>query len=192
MIIVSSFWIFQHIPYQFAKRFFSETHKEVVLQVMGGRSCSVSYWLGKTRASFQYGWRAFLQENHLVLGDVCVFELIKDKKNSMRVFLFREGNNSSKEKSHAVSCSSCYRRKFTGKNQFSFIYFSFFLFYFLFIFFVQIKLIKTIPSQKEAYLRTLGRSYHLPVFFKELKLSSLKIHSLWLNCNLLTLLGPKW
>lgn len=38
---------------------------------------------------FTSGWRAFVKDNTLQNGDVCIFELIKEKKAVMKVSIFR-------------------------------------------------------------------------------------------------------
>ncbi|XP_057445362.1 uncharacterized protein LOC130737570 [Lotus japonicus] len=56
----------------------------VVLQVLDGRTWSVSFNLGK----FNAGWKKFTSVNNLKVGDVCLFELNKRVPLSLKVLIF--------------------------------------------------------------------------------------------------------
>lgn len=42
------------------------------------------------KAKFEYGWKAFAQDNDLKVGDVCVFVLTKSIEISFDIAIFRE------------------------------------------------------------------------------------------------------
>ncbi|KAF5779383.1 putative transcription factor B3-Domain family [Helianthus annuus] len=83
-----------YVPVRFYRRCLGGYKKNVrcVLQMAqggswGGVNCRV---VNKSRAGL-YGqnWKKFSDENHLGLGDVCVFELINDVENVMKVTISR-------------------------------------------------------------------------------------------------------
>lgn len=83
--------MFQSIPCSFSKRYLSKMHKEVIFRVSDGRSWSVKYyWLKDSYAQFGSGWKAFVEDNHLNVGDFCVFEMLKDIDQAMTVFIYRD------------------------------------------------------------------------------------------------------
>lgn len=49
-----------------------------MLRVAGRGSWPVTYSTGKAQAKIGIGWGAFVLDNQLKVGDVCVFEVIKD------------------------------------------------------------------------------------------------------------------
>ncbi|MFS8033411.1 putative transcription factor B3-Domain family [Helianthus anomalus] len=86
--------VLQYVPVRFYRRCLGGYKKNVrcVLQMAqggswGGVNCRV---VNKSRAGL-YGqnWKKFSDENHLGLGDVCVFELINDVENVMKVTISR-------------------------------------------------------------------------------------------------------
>uniref|UniRef100_A0A2P2IW58 B3 domain-containing protein Os11g0197600-like n=1 Tax=Rhizophora mucronata TaxID=61149 RepID=A0A2P2IW58_RHIMU len=72
------------IPSQFARKYFKQ-HGNAVLCGLDGRSWSVDY----SNKRFSQGWKKFAQDNHLEVGDVCIFELIKGTEYSFNVAICR-------------------------------------------------------------------------------------------------------
>jgi len=70
---------------------------------------SVTLWISEERAwhvkfytnrssgqiNLSTGWVDFVKDNNLKIGNVCVFEQIKKTRISFRVFIFRDGEESS-------------------------------------------------------------------------------------------------
>ncbi|KAH8510797.1 hypothetical protein H0E87_008360 [Populus deltoides] len=81
---------FVAVPTEFSKRHLSGVSEHIKLQVSDGRQWPLR--LNKTqraRMIISRGWNEFKRENNLKEGDVCVFELIKNKKISLQVSMFR-------------------------------------------------------------------------------------------------------
>ncbi|XP_059643058.1 B3 domain-containing transcription factor VRN1-like [Cornus florida] len=75
------------LPLVFAQKYFA--HKQnIILRVSDGRTWSVKCSLGETNAKLNSGWKSFVQDNHLKVGDVCVFQLIKGVEPSLKVIIF--------------------------------------------------------------------------------------------------------
>ncbi|XP_057445202.1 B3 domain-containing transcription factor VRN1-like isoform X1 [Lotus japonicus] len=72
-----------HISSLFAKKYLKNA-TDVLLQVLDGRTWSVSFNLGK----FNAGWKKFASVNNLKVGDVCLFELNKSVPHSLKVLIF--------------------------------------------------------------------------------------------------------
>lgn len=74
----------------FVKEHCNQVHDNAILRVLGERAWPVKlgHW-GRGRIRFQSGWRTFLRDNHLEIGDVCVFELISNIKPLFDVVFFR-------------------------------------------------------------------------------------------------------
>ncbi|KAA8547270.1 hypothetical protein F0562_003866 [Nyssa sinensis] len=77
-----------NIPLSFAEKYFTDK-QNIVLRVSDGRTSSVKCHLGSCNAKFCRGWCSFAQDNNLKVGDVCVFELIKEIEPSLKVIIFR-------------------------------------------------------------------------------------------------------
>ncbi|KAL2324244.1 hypothetical protein Fmac_023302 [Flemingia macrophylla] len=95
------------IPTNFVKEYLKEKPKDFLLQVLEGR-WTVSYRNGR----FCTGWNKFASDNHLNVGDVCVFELIiKSRSYCFKVTIIRLSEE---------TCSPAMReaRKFTSENPF--------------------------------------------------------------------------
>ncbi|KAM7510949.1 hypothetical protein LguiB_009824 [Lonicera macranthoides] len=73
----------------FVDRYFSTKNKvvNVTLGVPDGRTWPVKYTSCTRKLS--KGWRTFASGNHLEVGDVCIFELIKGFTNFLNVVIFR-------------------------------------------------------------------------------------------------------
>ncbi|RVW57610.1 B3 domain-containing transcription factor VRN1 [Vitis vinifera] len=83
-----------NIPIWFVERYFKTDDKSITLWGSDGRTWSTSYRLGRRRngkrvAELLYsGWKIFVQDNQLKLGDVCVFVLIKSPGILLKVVIF--------------------------------------------------------------------------------------------------------
>nr|XP_010315610.1 uncharacterized protein LOC101244431 isoform X3 [Solanum lycopersicum] len=73
----------------FARKYFLENDGNLVLRVSGSGSWSVKCTITTASAKFNYGWKTFVLENELKLGDVCVFEVIKGGQLFVDVTIFR-------------------------------------------------------------------------------------------------------
>ncbi|KAF8405107.1 hypothetical protein HHK36_010005 [Tetracentron sinense] len=81
-------WSHKNMRLSFATRYFKGL-QNVTLRVLDGRTWSVWCTYGKTSAKICGGWKAFVRDNYLEEGDVCVFELIKRKHIELKVTIFR-------------------------------------------------------------------------------------------------------
>ncbi|XP_060970503.1 B3 domain-containing protein REM19-like [Cannabis sativa] len=76
------------VPFPFAKTYLSKS-QDVILKVQNGRrTWSVDYicrqYKGSSSTRFDCGWKAFVRDNDLKVGDVCAFVL----KKSIGIILF--------------------------------------------------------------------------------------------------------
>ena len=81
---------------EFVEAYFNKEHSHVILQLPGGKAWPMKYYVSKQtkqRAKLISGWMAFALDNHLAVGDVCVFELINRTENILTVKIFRNMNN---------------------------------------------------------------------------------------------------
>ncbi|POO02674.1 B3 DNA binding domain containing protein, partial [Trema orientale] len=88
-------------PHDFARRHLKNKLKDAILIVPhGGRRRTWSAYYNfivrenKVKARFQSGWMAFVRDNDLEVGDVCVFILLESTKTTFRVAIFRFNGNS--------------------------------------------------------------------------------------------------
>ncbi|CAN4090541.1 unnamed protein product [Withania somnifera] len=72
-----------------ARKFLSSRHSDVVLQVSSKRRWAVKCTLGISNAKFSAGWKEFVLDNNLKVGDVCVFEWVSRSKFLFNVIIFR-------------------------------------------------------------------------------------------------------
>lgn len=87
----------QHVPKKFAETYINKQEVEFSLRVMDGRSWFVRYKVNKklnkrgtydrTAEILNPGWRTFVKDNNVEVGDVCIFELISNIENHTSVFL---------------------------------------------------------------------------------------------------------
>ncbi|XP_061340028.1 B3 domain-containing protein Os11g0197600-like [Gastrolobium bilobum] len=70
-----------HVPVQFAKKYLKKKERIILLQVLDGGTWHCSYSQGKIVA----GWKKFVSENNLKVGDVCLFELTNSQGLSLQV-----------------------------------------------------------------------------------------------------------
>ncbi|XP_061336822.1 B3 domain-containing transcription factor VRN1-like isoform X2 [Gastrolobium bilobum] len=74
-----------HIPFQFAEKYLKKKEGNIHLQGLDGGTWHCDYRLGKINA----GWKKFVSDNNLKVGDVCLFELTKSQGLSFKVQIFR-------------------------------------------------------------------------------------------------------
>ncbi|KAK9012983.1 hypothetical protein V6N11_041010 [Hibiscus sabdariffa] len=95
-----------NIPYKFAKRCFKKSG-EITLRVSDGRTWVMNYKRKVTSAKFlRNNWRAFVLDNNLKVGDICVFELIKENEKLLEVSIFSAAHAASWSSSRLVSRKS--------------------------------------------------------------------------------------
>ncbi|XP_060216998.1 B3 domain-containing protein Os01g0723500-like [Lycium barbarum] len=93
---VHLFW--QSIRFTFARKYLRENYNNLVLRVPGRGSWSVKCHLRTYRAEILDGWKAFVLENKLKLGDVCVLEVIRGTPLFIDVTIFREAGSMPSQK----------------------------------------------------------------------------------------------
>ncbi|KAL5557174.1 hypothetical protein UlMin_039410 [Ulmus minor] len=84
-----------NLPTDFSRRYLSNNNDDVILKVSDGRTWSIKfsfkmYGERTTIARLLYGWKTFVQDNDLQVGDVCVFVLTRSSKTSFEVVIFRD------------------------------------------------------------------------------------------------------
>ncbi|XP_016490744.2 B3 domain-containing protein LOC_Os12g40080 isoform X1 [Nicotiana tabacum] len=71
-----------------ARKFFATKHSDVVLQNSSKRSWAVKCSLGTVNAKLTSGWKEFVLDNNLKVGDVCVFERVSTSKLLFNVIIY--------------------------------------------------------------------------------------------------------
>ncbi|KAE8718496.1 hypothetical protein F3Y22_tig00110013pilonHSYRG00383 [Hibiscus syriacus] len=88
------------IPLDFAREFLTKHKCNLTLCNSAGKTWPVGYYMNagnrKLRAQLYGGWKAFVQDNHLCVGDICVFEVIKLHEILLRVNIYPVVENASK------------------------------------------------------------------------------------------------
>ncbi|KAK8511517.1 hypothetical protein V6N12_038119 [Hibiscus sabdariffa] len=88
------------IPLDFAREFLTKHKCNLTLCNSDGKTWPVTYYVNagnkKLRAQLYGGWQAFVQDNHLGAGDICVFEVIKLHEILLRVHIYPVVENASK------------------------------------------------------------------------------------------------
>ena len=99
---IESYWIFhshlfQNIASNFAKEYLRKRNNDIIRCVSNGATWTVKFQFWKsetrTRAKFGVGWKAFVQDNNLKVGDVCVLELINNIEVAFKVAIFRDAKD---------------------------------------------------------------------------------------------------
>lgn len=81
-------WIFQKIPYRFSMEHLPSIKSEIVLRNLSGKCWTVNSiptLKVQTLHTFCGGWMAFVRDNDIQMGDICIFELVG--KCEMRVHI---------------------------------------------------------------------------------------------------------
>ncbi|KAL6144869.1 hypothetical protein ACLB2K_055559 [Fragaria x ananassa] len=76
-------------PAEFLKKNQIKDAANVILRVSNGKTWYVKFKYEKSKAILQHGWLAFVKDNCLKVGDVCVFVLVKDINLLFQVEFFR-------------------------------------------------------------------------------------------------------
>ncbi|KAK8993051.1 hypothetical protein V6N11_049107 [Hibiscus sabdariffa] len=88
------------IPLDFAREFLTKHKCNLTLCNSDGKTWAVKYYVNagnkKLQAQLYGGWQAFVQDNHLSVGDICVFEVIKLHEILLRVHIYPVVENASK------------------------------------------------------------------------------------------------
>ncbi|CAI8605325.1 unnamed protein product [Vicia faba] len=74
-----------HVPIIFTKKYMKKGKSDILLQLMDGRTWDAKFYFGKINV----GWKKFVADNKLKIGDVCVFELIESKDVTFKVLIFQ-------------------------------------------------------------------------------------------------------
>ena len=86
-------FILQHLPGKFIMDHIGRKDCYMKLSVPCGRcwivKCRLRIRNDRPQAKIQIGWNSFARDNKLMIGDVCVFELIDCVKVHFRVTIFR-------------------------------------------------------------------------------------------------------
>ncbi|GMI68861.1 REPRODUCTIVE MERISTEM 39, REDUCED VERNALIZATION RESPONSE 1 [Hibiscus trionum] len=81
-----------HIPLDFARKFLEGNKGNLTISNSVGKIWPMKYSTGagnKTlHAQLYSGWQAFVEDNQLVVGDICAFELIKHPEILMKVSIY--------------------------------------------------------------------------------------------------------
>ncbi|XP_031387049.1 B3 domain-containing transcription factor VRN1-like [Punica granatum] len=84
-----------YVPGNFLQRYMGQQKNgQMKLHVSGGKTWTVTYrisaYRSQIRGKIYNGWKAFVVDNSIVLGDICVFELIRGLRNvSFKISIFR-------------------------------------------------------------------------------------------------------
>ncbi|XP_065878966.1 B3 domain-containing protein REM16-like isoform X2 [Euphorbia lathyris] len=86
------------IPSRFAKKYINKEVANIILNSVDQRTWSVDYVEikigGLKVARLCRGWRKFVEDNHLKVGDVCIFELINhNATTTFKVVISRENQD---------------------------------------------------------------------------------------------------
>ncbi|KDP44974.1 hypothetical protein JCGZ_01474 [Jatropha curcas] len=98
------------VPSTFAKKYFKQERGVATLSTSDGKNWSAEYcnlaWNGIPLARLCNGWRKFVKENHLEVGDVCAFELINRDNIELKVTVTRHVEEGNKEQSVGENSTS--------------------------------------------------------------------------------------
>lgn len=84
------FLLFQSVQLDFAKKYLKGNSGDVILRVSDGRTWSMNLYNYKnSKFHFRTGWLAFVNDNTLEVGDVCVFMLKNKSQLLFEVVFFR-------------------------------------------------------------------------------------------------------
>ncbi|XP_074335333.1 B3 domain-containing transcription factor VRN1-like isoform X3 [Apium graveolens] len=75
------------VPVDFISRHITKDSCKVNLKLPDGEVWKVKCYINKKCAKFSAGWKNFAKENNLAVGDICGFELVKERL--FRVVIFR-------------------------------------------------------------------------------------------------------
>jgi hypothetical protein len=76
----------QLVPALFAREHFPQCTTKVVLRNSEDQSWEVKYATHGNNHKLSQGWRVFVHDNNLKIGDICIFELLAKKEILVHVF----------------------------------------------------------------------------------------------------------
>ena len=79
----------KHLPKEGSIKKYREGSAHTVMLQVANRSWPVKLILYPHSDKFSAGWSAFIRDNTLRVGDVCIFELIKRDNVVLKVNIFR-------------------------------------------------------------------------------------------------------
>ncbi|XP_049413183.1 B3 domain-containing transcription factor VRN1-like [Solanum stenotomum] len=106
-----------NLPVEFVRKYMPKTSELIELQDTNGNKWNVRCIRRKHRVLLSKGWLNFVTDNSLLVGDVCVFELIKDVQADelmLKVHMFRNRVEENSKNLHTGSLSE--PTLSTGKN----------------------------------------------------------------------------
>ncbi|KAI3903608.1 hypothetical protein MKW98_032262 [Papaver atlanticum] len=97
-----------HVPSDFAIPYLQHKTTRVTLRVSDRKSWDVGLIFTESfnKTTLSKGWRKFALDNHLNIGDVCVFELVDRKKFEMNVHIFQVSKTNFKDKAQVIRLDS--------------------------------------------------------------------------------------
>lgn len=63
--------------------------RDITLQVSDGKKWRVRFLLFDGKGKISRGWREFVADNKLEIGDVCIFEMVRREDIVLKVTIFR-------------------------------------------------------------------------------------------------------
>ncbi|KOM36394.1 hypothetical protein LR48_Vigan02g254400 [Vigna angularis] len=107
------------VPSSFVTEAEEDVHDRVTLWTSESRPWHVEFYRNNSsnQINFTTGWKNFVKDNNLRLGDVCVFEKIKKSGISFKVIIFRDTEESSSPRFSDHSIPECKEREL--ENHFS-------------------------------------------------------------------------
>lgn len=76
----------QTVPSIFARNHLPQSNTKIILRNSEDKSWETNYINKEKNHKFSRGWKDFVRDNKLKVGDICIFELVA--KNEMRVHIF--------------------------------------------------------------------------------------------------------
>ncbi|KAL4615571.1 hypothetical protein ACB092_07G136000 [Castanea dentata] len=76
----------QTVPSIFARNHLPQSNRKIILRNSEDKSWEMNYINKEKNYKFSRGWKDFVRDNKLKVGDICIFELVA--KNEMRVHIF--------------------------------------------------------------------------------------------------------
>ena len=70
----------QNVPAIYAKKYVTNKINDAVLQILTGEIWQVKIIEKRNEMKITRGWKTFVKDNKLQVGDVCVLQLMKDTK----------------------------------------------------------------------------------------------------------------
>ncbi|XP_010263799.1 PREDICTED: B3 domain-containing transcription factor VRN1-like isoform X2 [Nelumbo nucifera] len=83
------------LPMEFCRIYLTEEmQRNIKMEDSDGRSWSARlFFEGNGAVRICKGWRKFVRENHLKLGDICIFELVERNPVKLKIVIFRMAEN---------------------------------------------------------------------------------------------------